>query len=141
MEQLGVHLIDVLIYLFDFPRNTQGWAENVMQCSDAPDWAYTSMLFEEGLRASVSTSFSAPKYMRLEIFFDEGRLATDGHVLWISRDGLNVEKVKPKGLDGSVAQFTEFADCIEYGQRPETDASVAVSVMEAVRAVYREKRV
>lgn len=139
MEQLGAHLIDVLIYLFGPPKHTQGWSENVPQCSDAPDWAYASLSFGRGLRASVSTSFSTPKYMRLEIFFDEGRLATDGHTLWVSRDGPNVERAKPKGLDGSVAQFIEFADCIEYGQRPETDASVAASVMEVVRAVYNER--
>ncbi len=139
MEQLGVHLIDVLIYLFGPPRNTQGWAENVPQCSDAPDWAHTSMLFGEGFHASVSTSFSAPKYMRLWIFFDEGRLATDGHVLWIGRDSPSIVRVKPKGVDGSVAQFIEFANCIEHGQRPETDANVAASVMEVVHSIYSEK--
>jgi predicted dehydrogenase len=141
MEQLGVHVIDVLIYLFGLPEYVRGWSENISQCSaDVPDWAHVSLSFSHNLRTSVSTSFSTPRYMRLEIFLDDGRLATDGHVLWISRDGRTVER-KPKGLDGSVVQFVEFADCIEYGQRPETDANVAASVMEVVQSVYIEEEI
>ncbi|MCP4541866.1 MAG: Gfo/Idh/MocA family oxidoreductase [Chloroflexi bacterium] len=141
MEQLGVHLIDVLIYLFGLPKHTQGWAENTPRCLDAPDWAHVSMSFAHNLHASVSTSFSTPRHMRLEVFFDGGHLVTDGQVLWTSHDGLNVEKVKPKGLTGSVAQFIEFANCIKHGHKPETGMAEAVAVMEVVCSVYSETEI
>lgn len=136
MEQLGVHFIDVLIYLFGLPAETQGWAENIPRISGAPDWGCVSLSFDHNVHAVISTSFSSPSHMRLEVFFDGGHLTTDGHTLWISRAGSNQRKIKPKGLAGGVAQFIEFADCIERGKEPETGAIQASAVMDVVRSIY-----
>lgn len=136
MEQLGVHLIDVLIYLFGLPHGTHGWAENIPSCSDAPDLGCVSLSFDHGIHAAISTSFSSPTHMRLEFFFDRGNLVTDGQTLWISRGHSAAKAFKPKGIQGCMAQFVEFADSIERGQEPETGAVEAAAVMDAVRSIY-----
>ncbi len=138
MEQLGVHCIDLLIYLFGLPEHAQGWTVNLNRCSQEPDWACVSMSFSNGVHSSVSTSFSTPRHLRLEVFFDDGQLVTDGQVLCVARDELGVERIKPKGLTGSVTQFIELADCIERGQNPETGAVEAAAAMSVVGSVYRE---
>ena len=141
MEQLGVHLIDVLIHLFGLPVDTQGWAENIPRISSAPDWGCVSLSFDHNVHAAISTSFSSPSHMRLELFFDDGHLITDGHTLWISRSGSNPRKIKPKGPTGCPTQFIEFADCIEHGKEPETGANYAAAVMEVVSSIYSGKEV
>lgn len=139
MEQLGVHLIDVLIDLFGLPQDTRGWAENIHGCSNAPDWGYVSMSFAHSVHAAVSTSFSSPDHMRLEVFFEGGHLATEGHALWISRSVSKVEKVTPKGVPGGVAQFVEFADCIEHSREPEIGVAEAIAVMDVVQSIHLER--
>jgi predicted dehydrogenase len=139
MEQLGVHIIDVLINLFGAPQATQGWSENIPRTSILPDWGCVSLSFAHNIHASISTSFSSPSHMRLEIFCESGHLATDGKTLWSSRSGASLRKVKPRGLAGGVAQFVEFADCIERGAKPETGACQAAIIMEVVSSVYGKK--
>lgn len=141
MEQLGVHLIDVLLYLFGQPIDSHGWAENIPRVSDVPDWGFVSLAFNHGFHATISTSFSSPNHMHLEVFFDGGHLATDGKALRISRAGSKERKIIPKGLAGGVAQFIEFADCIEYGKEPEIGATQAAAVMDIVRSIYSGKEV
>jgi predicted dehydrogenase len=136
MEQLGVHLIDVLISLFGLPQEMHGWSENIPCLSDAPDWGHVSLSFDHGIHAAISTSFSAPKHLRMEFFFDRGHLATDGQTLWITHGNLKSKTIKPKGIRGGVAQFVEFADCIEHDQEPETSAVAAAAVMDAVSSIY-----
>lgn len=136
MEQLGVHLIDVLIYMFGLPQDTYGWAENTPFCSDAPDWGCVSLSFDRGIHASIFTSFSSPTHMRLEFFFERGNLATDGQTLWIIHGHSAAKALKTRGIPGGVAQFVEFADCIESGQAPETGATEAAAVMDVVSSIY-----
>jgi predicted dehydrogenase/nucleoside-diphosphate-sugar epimerase len=135
MEQLGAHIIDVLIYLFGNPVDTEGWAENIPTVSDSLDWGCVMMTFNNDIHAAVSTSFSSPQYLRLEIHFDGGTLATDGNILLIERIGSKPEKTRPRGRSGSVDQFIEFAGCIESGGEPETGAEQAAAVMDVVGSI------
>lgn len=137
MEQLGAHIIDVLIYLFGAPLDKESWAENIPTVSDGLDWGCVMMTFKNDIHAAVSTSFSSPDYMRFEIDFDEGRLITDGKTIRIERTGSAPGTVKPRGRAGSVDQFIEFADCIENGWEPETGADQAARVMDVVDTISR----
>ena len=139
MEQLGVHLIDVLIHFFGVPSQTQGWAENIPRTSDKADWGSVLLSFDHNVHASISTSFSSPSHMRLDVFFEGGNISTDGEVLLITRSGTNARRVKPRGLPGGVVQFMEFADCIEFGNNPEIGALQAAAVMDVVRSIYSRK--
>jgi predicted dehydrogenase len=136
MEQLGVHLIDVLIYLFGTPQESHGWRVNIPFHSDAPDWGCVLMSFDHDVHASISTSFSSPFHMRMEFFFDRGNLSTDGERLWIKYSDTNIKTEKLRGVSGGVAQFIDFADCLEHGKEPETSASVAAEVMNVVRSIF-----
>ncbi len=138
MEQLGAHLIDVLLYLFGSPRKSHGWAKNIPFRSDTPDWGFVSLLFDHDIRAAVSTSFSSPAHMRMEFFCERGHLATDGQRLWINSVDSTAMTCKPKGMPGGVAQFVEFANCIEHGQAPETGAAQARVVIDAVCSIKTE---
>ena len=135
MEQLGVHLIDVLMYLFGPPHDSHGWGRNIPRQSDAPDWGSITLSFDKEVRATISTSFSSPYYMRLECFLDRGNLVTDGHTLWIKNGDSKLKIVKPKGISGNVSQFNDFADCIEYGKQPETGAAEAATLMASIQSM------
>lgn len=135
MEQLGAHIIDVLIYLFGTPLDTESWAENIPTVSDGFDWGCVMMSFDNDIHAAVSTSFSSPQYLRFEIHFDGGSLATDGRILWIERKGNKSRSARPRGTAGGVDQFIEFAGCIEGGGEPETGADQAAAVMDVVCAI------
>lgn len=135
MEQLGVHLIDVLIYLFGLPRQARGWTTLIPSQSGTPDWRCVSATFDQDVQAIISTSFSSPAHTRLELFFEKGQLTTNGHTLWL-RDPQGTRTLTPKGIPGGVVQFIEFADCIEQGGRPATGATEAAAVMEVVNSLF-----
>jgi predicted dehydrogenase len=138
MEQLGVHLIDLLMVLFGPPLEARGWSENTPPRSDAPDWGGVSIAFADGIHAIVSTSFSSQSHIRVELFFDEGYLVSDGKSIWVRRGVSTMRKITPRGTPGGVAQFVEFADCIERGVPPETDAVTAAAVMRVVDSIHAE---
>jgi predicted dehydrogenase/nucleoside-diphosphate-sugar epimerase len=138
MEQLGAHIIDVLIYLFGNPRDTESWAENTPAVSEGLDWACVLISFENDIHAAVSTSFSSPQYLNFTIEFEGGSLTTDGSTLTVERKGAKPQKTRPRGRSGSVDQFAEFADCIEKGGEPETGAQQAAEVMDVVGSVSCE---
>jgi predicted dehydrogenase len=140
MEQLGAHLIDAVIYLFGLPTGTQSWSENIPRVSDAPDWGSVSLSFDHDFHSVISTSFSSPVHMRMEVFLTGGHLSTDGHTLWIDRPGSDTRRIKPRGLAGGVAQFIEFADCIECGKETETGAAEAAAVMDIVSSIHEGKK-
>jgi len=135
MEQLGVHLIDALIYLFGPYREIGGWTENIPWRLPGPDWGCMSLSFDHAVHAVISTSFSTIEKRRVEIFFTEGYLLTDGRALRVSRGGSPAKKIIPRGPAGGVAQFGEFADCIRQGGTPATGAAEAQAVMAAVQAI------
>ncbi|MFC1523809.1 Gfo/Idh/MocA family protein [Thermodesulfobacteriota bacterium] len=141
MEQLGVHFIDLLIYLFGQPIYTQGWAKNIPRISDEPDWASVSVSFNNNVHAIISTSFSSPSHCRFEVFFDRGHFTTDGEAIRISFVGSKPRKIKPRGLAGGVVQFIDFADCIAFGKKPESGATQAAAVMDVVRSTFSDKGV
>ena len=140
MEQLGVHLIDTLIYLFGSPVASQGWVEDIHSRAENLDWRHVSISFKTNIHGAISTSFSAPQHLQLELYFDGGRLVTDGQKLQISRGGTDSKTMTPKGIPGSVAQFAEFADCIEQRTAPETGAPEAAAVMEVVQSIFRRPK-
>ena len=137
MEQLGVHLIDLLIHIFGIPNKSEGWSLNIPCKTSAPDWGQVKMSFnfDSDVCATVSTSFSCPNYMRLEFFFDQGYLCTDGKSILVQKTGFRSKKISYKGLSGGIAQFVKFAECIESESSPEVGAEEAAVVMDVVNTI------
>lgn len=135
MEQLGVHLLDVLFFLLGSPIETQGWRRSLPTCSDKADWDSVMLYFPGNVCANISTSFSCPKYMNFELFFEQGWLATNGKILSVSGKDGKSQIYRPRGEKGSIYQFIEFADCIEKGRMPETGACQAEILMKAVQSI------
>jgi len=135
MEQLGIHLIDLLIYLFGKPVKKCGWQKNIPYNGKA-DWAMISMLFNNDISACISTSFSTINHFELKIFCENGKIIADRSKLMIITN--NKRKIyKPSGISGSRAQFHEFAQCIRTGARPQTDWKVAAEVMEISSSIFK----
>jgi predicted dehydrogenase/nucleoside-diphosphate-sugar epimerase len=135
MEQLGAHMIDLLIALFGPPSGMESWEQNIHGLAKGPEWACIMMSFEGVLYAAVSTSFSSPDFFTFKILFEGGELETDGSALLISRKGSKPGKTRPRGRGGGVDQFMEFARCIEEGGKPETGAQESAAVMDVVGTV------
>ena len=135
MEQLGVHLIDVLIYLLGAPLESEGWARNIPTSSDEADWGAVILRFPGNVRAEVCTSFSSPKHMRLEMFLEKGCLVTEGKTIEVKYVDGGSKMLRPRGISGAVSQFQEFADCIKQEKKPETGAKESAIVMAAVHSM------
>lgn len=138
MEQLGVHFIDTLIYLFGSLSNVSPVSANGTKDSEPTKWSTISLQFDSGLCGVVSTSFSAPSHRRFEVFCESGHIWTDGVSLWIDSGDTTPKKQRISGMPGGMAQFHEFADCIEHGKDPESGAKSAAAVMRAVACIHRD---
>lgn len=136
MEQLGIHLVDALLYLLGAPCSSNGWRRNDADGGSKLDWTAVSMTFENQARATVSASFSAPQRTSLELFLERGRLLMDGPHLWTARDSGPLRRVKLAGERGAIRQFKAFADSIETGKAPETGAAEAQAVMTVIQSVH-----
>ena len=136
MEQLGVHFIDVLVALFGEPKEFTGGSGPASAQAPVAPWLHVCLTFHSGVRGIVSTSFSCPNHKRLEFFFERGGICTDGTSLNVRFGDSRPEMHKPKGRPGGVVQFEEFADCIEHGGVPETNAAAAAAVMRVVELVH-----
>jgi predicted dehydrogenase len=140
MEQLGVHWIDVFLYLFGPPRIQSGWSLNIPRAGSGPEWGHLDLEFEGGVRGTVDSSYTAPDSFGLSVQCEKGTLQYEGGSLVL---GMGEKKtvLHPEGLPGGIAQFHEFADCIEGKAIPETDAETAAIVMDCVaRMVPYDKR-
>ncbi len=135
MEQLGIHLVDALVYLFGVPRHSSGWARNIPATEDGPDWGSVSMEFDDDVRATVSASFSSPRHLEMTVFCEHGELSTDGTVLRLMQNGIEKRPMRMPETPGSVAQFIAFADSIENGAISETGAAEAQAVMNVIESM------
>jgi len=136
MEQLGSHLVDAMIYLFGPAVGGSGTSCNIPFRADGPEWGFLRLCFADDIWATVTSSYSAPNRLHLELTGEEGVLLSDGRSLrCVSRGGSAA--VPTPGPDGSVAQFIEFADCIEGGGQVETDAGNSAAVAEAMALMGR----
>ena len=136
MEQLGVHLIDVLVALLGEPTAFEGWQRNRTQGAASPEWIGVQATFPGEVRATVCTSFSSLPRLYMEFIFEKGYLTTNGKSIRLSRTGQRTMTIRPRGVEGGLAQFLEFADCVEQGRSPATGASEAATVMAIVESVH-----
>lgn len=136
MEQIGIHLIDVLVHLFGTPLASAGWARNIPRQEAGPDWGHVSIEFPNEVRAEVSASFSAPAHREVVVFCERGILATDGRQLTITERGAAARRERPRGLSGAVAQFVAFADSIELERPVKTGAADAVAVTNVIQSMH-----
>ena len=134
MEQLGSHLIDVMIYLFGPVRKSSGWGCNIPHRHDGPDWGHVELQFDSGMLATVDSSFSCPNKTQFDVFFEHASLHYDGRKL-IQIFNKKVKTLSSSEPKGSIKQFHEFADCIEDGGRPETDWKTSARIMEVVGSI------
>lgn len=136
MEQLGIHLVDALVYLLGPPCFFSGWRRDTGDSGSKLDWTGVSITFRDRVRAAVSASFSAPQRTALEVFLERGRIFTDGKRLWIANESGTIRRIKTPGEPGSIRQFRAFADCIETGLAPEAGAAEAQAVMTVIQSVH-----
>lgn len=136
MEQLGIHLVDALVYVFGPPGSFSGWRRCEKDGGPKLDWTTVSMTFENQVRATVSASFSAPRRTSLELFLERGRILTDGQRLWTASESGQLRRSKLVMERGAVLQFKAFADSIATGRAPETGAAEAQAVMTVIQSVH-----
>jgi predicted dehydrogenase len=130
IEQLGVHLIDVMIYLFGQPMSWISWGKNINLLGYGPDLGHVEMSFKNGVIGMIETSFSSPSVMYFSIFFDEGQIVYNGNKLKIINKSCKIQNISIKGKTGSYKQFKEFADCILNSKVPETNAKSSSLISE-----------
>jgi predicted dehydrogenase len=134
MEQLGSHLIDVMIYLFGPVRKSSGWGRNIPHRHDGPDWGHVELQFDSGMLATVDSSFSCPNKFQFDVFFEHACLHYDGRKLIQTFDN-KIKTFSFSSPKGNIEQFHEFTDCIEGAKCPETDWETSARIMEVISSM------
>jgi len=134
VEQLGIHLVDLFAYFFGSFENACG---ELVEASDGRDWAHLDICFDCGTRTSIDACFCGYDYLGVEIICTKGVIASDGRTVRVINEKKS-GKLKPDGLHPRQAQFVEFADCVERGLKPETDATIAGRAVWAVEQINRK---
>lgn len=131
MEQLGIHMVDAMIYLFGSPESCEGRCYNIPFQKSGAEWGQVTLHFPHNVTGTVVSSFSAPNRFAFSIHCQNGTLEYNGQLLRLeSPEGIC--NLPISGVDGSVAQFLEFADCIKNNTQPETDAMAAQIAVAAI---------
>ena len=136
MEQLGIHLIDLLVYFFGPAVEHDGWATNIPKKDDGPDWGAVALKFSGNLDAMVFSSFSTSFQFELRVFCTDGVLFTDGKKIKITKKN-EVKIKKPKGVAGGVEQFNAFADAIEQSLIDNETALQSYSTMSSIQSMVK----
>jgi len=139
MEQLGIHFMDTMIYLFGQPITWHGWGKNIPFIHETSDWGHIEMHFSHNVSGVVDSSFSSPSQMDFTLFCEEGQLYYNGKKLEMKKANSKQQRISLKGAAGNELQFVEFADCIVGGQKPETDVQCSVLLADILSSLKRKE--
>ena len=137
MEQLGIHLIDALNYIFGNPISRHGFIRRFGDSANYTDWANVLLHYQDRVWANVVSRYSPTTsfHVNLSITFQHGQLfcsGVPGEFKLFSKTNGRIKAYRIRGKRGSIAQFDEFANCILGHAVPETGyrgASEAVATL------------
>ena len=140
---VGVHLIDVLHYLFGPVNSVSAVIKNISGKTEAPDSNAVLLNFESGTTAFLEANYNTPSEDFLYIFGTKGSIYLNRENLYyrLGRDKNRVpSELTPVTLgrvDTLAEEMQEFFTAIEEVSRVETGYQEALNALTVVEACYR----
>ncbi len=154
LMQLGIHQIETLMYLLGPVASVYGFLAHVAAPADIDDVGMVQLVFENGVRAAVASSYVSPKGYALYLYGAAGNIECNADMtIW--PDALRVDSTTslklatPQGRqdvpiepqDALAQQFEEFARSVRGGAPPETGAAEGLAALAVVEAAMRSHEI
>lgn len=145
MIDLGVHVIDMTMYMMGSPKpiaasgcTVQKFPQLVGRGTfDVEDFASAYVRFDNGATMAIEISWAmncAEERQYSEIYGTKAGASLSPLVIWTEKAGMlaNLEPKNPKGL----SQFEHFATCILEDKTPISPGEHGVLMMKVLDAIY-----
>lgn len=146
LMQLGLHQADTLRYWLGPVRRVQGSFARTATTAEIDDVGLALLEFAGGARASLSSTYGAPKTFYLRLFGTEASLHYETDMsIWPRADQMDAatsltlhtqtgsEGIEFAPRDMLVEELEEFAACIRGETTPETGPNEALAALEIIR--------
>jgi len=157
---MGIHHVDVFNYLFGPVQSVSAIFNKLFVKADVEDINTTICQFESGILGYLGTNYVSRKANWMYVYgtkaniqltialpdvpFDEHLKANMEQSLYtrliVIDKGGEPENIPIDQTDPFMEEIEEFADCIQTGNRPETDGPAALAALAYVRAAIESAR-
>jgi predicted dehydrogenase len=137
LSQIGIHAIDLLIYILSEIEEVQAWITRVGLEGDVEDVCLARLLHVGGYSSTFNNAYSVPRARSLEIHGTGGALLSYsvGEIFYQPLGADPRRRVESPLIDTVEEEYAEFARCCLTGDQPETggpEGFAAVAAMEAM---------
>lgn len=146
LMQLGIHHADTLQYWLGPVSQVQGSFARLATEAEIDDVGLAQLVFRNGARGVLSSSYVSPKTFSLSLYGSEANLhyVTDMSI-WPQADQMDAattltlqsksgkESIGFEERDMLVEELDEFARCIRGEMAPETDGAAAMAALAVIR--------
>lgn len=146
LMQLGIHHIDTLQYWLGPVIQVQGSFARLATPAEIDDIGLAQLVFENGARGSLSSSYVSPKTFYLRLYGTEANLIYETDMsVWPKAEQMDeattltlrtksgAQRIDFQPRYMLVDELDEFASCIRGEMVPETDADAALAALEVIR--------
>lgn len=146
LMQLGIHHADTLQYWLGPVVQVQGSFAQLATLAEIDDLGLAQLIFENGARGSLSSSYVSPKTFYLRLYGTEANLIYETDMsIWPRAEQMDeatslalqsksgTQRIEFQPRDMLVEELDEFASCIRGEMTPETDADEALAALAVIR--------
>ena len=152
---MGIHAVDIFNYLFGPIEKVFAYFNKLYIPADVEDVHTVTCQFQSGVLGYLGANFASPRTNWIRIYGTEANLLREtirpdrpfGEAMKLSAKSDQYTRLElfekgadeptgislPKG-DPILEEIDEFADCIQTGNRPETDGEGALAALSFLRA-------
>lgn len=139
MTQLGIHFVDVAMYLLGPVARVSCFARTAALDGSAYDTTTSLLELKNGIPVSLNSYYVTPDTYFYRIYGTTGVIECGLSEVRIRRtDGkIEVMELGNEGLESYMLQMEEFGDSIVYGTRPETGGEEGLHNLAVIEAMIR----
>jgi predicted dehydrogenase len=143
MLQIGVHYVDVLVYLIGPVRSVNAQLAQLVLPGDNPDVASMILEHDGGALSTVNASYaSASEHYVMNVYGKEASAYYDLQqgLRFLKRGRARADPVAVASNDTHVEELEEFAAAVRGGAAPEMGGAGATESLAVIRAGIRSAR-
>ncbi len=140
VEQLGVHMIDIVLFLLGNHCEVKGRVKR-LRVGKGGDLGHVSMNYPEGVKAEIITGYSSIRIFEMKFIFEKASVFINGNCLEIIDNKKRKIKVKSSETEAQTEQFRIFADKIDGKIKDSSDIKdtlFSVKILEDLKNAQSE---
>ena len=139
---LGVHHADSLSWLCGPIKRVTGFLGRVATAAEIEDAGAVALEFESGAFGGLTTGYSYPRQVHLNLYGTRGNILSDERDATITLVGPEgeVARIPAPEVDTLRDEMQDFGRCIMQGRRPETGGEEGFNALAVVWAAIESSR-